>query len=295
MPLIGQNSLIQDQKNGVMITIDKQSIYYALEVRKGSDIHDLASITKVAASELIALNKKKVKNNQITTSTLIVPYKADNIKIKPQASLQSIEIRYEIKRGETFYSIVKNKLGLNIDEIKKINKIQDNNLQNGQKLLLGYLYMGTLSHEKQIVNRSKQKEAQKAAGAISGKKKENEKITEIKKVEAKTEKASPKEEIAAPPSPKIITVTKPSLAMWDRESKVTDNLYVLHNQAEIGSIVEISYPMMHRKTKAKVLGRIPDGTYQSDVTLFISPGVARQLGMLDSKSRVMITYQEASQ
>lgn len=74
-------------------------------------------------------------------------YKYDNVVLgkEPQTvsvvstvlvtEVSQLEADYEVKKGDTFYSLSK-AFGISIDELKKINNLSDNTLSIGQKLKL---------------------------------------------------------------------------------------------------------------------------------------------------------------
>jgi hypothetical protein len=56
--------------------------------------------------------------------------------------------------------------------------------------------------------------------------------------------------------------------------------------------MDIYNPMLKSHVKAKVLGKIPSGTYSEEVQLIISTAIARDLGILDSRFKVNIKYEQ---
>lgn len=76
------------------------------------------------------------------------------------------------------------------------------------------------------------------------------------------------------------------------KSSTSSLLFVLYNEAKIGSIMDIYNPMMKRQIKAKVIGKIPTSTYPEDVEIIISPQCARDLGILDSRFKVNVKYEK---
>lgn len=81
------------------------------------------------------------------------------------------------------------------------------------------------------------------------------------------------------------------IGYWDKNSTNTQ-LFVLHNEAKIGSFMDIYNPMLQRHSKAKVIGRIPEGTYFTDVEIILSPQCAKIMGILDSRFKVNIKYEK---
>lgn len=81
------------------------------------------------------------------------------------------------------------------------------------------------------------------------------------------------------------------IGYWDRKNS-SHQLFVLHNDAKIGSLMDIYNPMLQRHTKAKVIGRIPAGTYFSDIDIILSPQCAKILGILDARFKVNIKHEK---
>ena len=84
-------------------------------------------------------------------------------------------------------------------------------------------------------------------------------------------------------------VTNSATAYWDKDFPDEGNLFALHKTARINSYIEITNPMFGRKVLVKVIGRIPS-TYRRDVQIVVSPGVARELGVIDSRFYVRLRY-----
>lgn len=82
------------------------------------------------------------------------------------------------------------------------------------------------------------------------------------------------------------------IGIWERDSKVSSMSFVLHHTAKKGSTIELYNPQLNRRTSAKVLGRIPLGTYPSDVSVIMSKKVAESLGALDTRIMVEIKFVE---
>ena len=104
-----------------------------------------------------------------------------------------------------------------------------------------------------------------------------EKVEEVKKVEAR---------------PAIVYKTEKGIAIWNQTSSNSKNLFALHPTAKVGTFIEITNPMMNKTVQAKVIGNIPPRTYTDDVSLVISPRVAKMLGVVDRRFRVEVKFQE---
>ena len=79
-------------------------------------------------------------------------------------------------------------------------------------------------------------------------------------------------------------------AFWNTTEKSNDQLYALHREAKIGSVIAVSNPMYNRTVYAKVIGRIQDRAHGADVKVVVSPTVAKMLGAVDPKFYVSVKF-----
>lgn len=103
----------------------------------------------------------------------------------------------------------------------------------------------------------------------------------------------PVEEIApVPDAPEIVYKSEKGIAIWNQTSSNSKNMFALHPTAKVGTYIEITNPMMNKTVQAKVIGNIPPRTYTDDVSLVISPRVAKMLGVVDRRFMAKIKYRE---
>ena len=69
----------------------------------------------------------------------------------------------------------------------------------------------------------------------------------------------------------------------------SSDLYALHREAPVNSIISVTNPMTSRTAYVKVLGKIPD-FYEENVVIVLSPAVANMLGALDPNFFVQVQY-----
>jgi LysM domain len=77
-------------------------------------------------------------------------------------------------------------------------------------------------------------------------------------------------------------------SIWMHSGKA--DLFVMHNEAAIGSTVMVYNPATKRRLYAKVIGRIPKGAYDPIIKIIISEPLGRYLGFVDDKVFVEIKY-----
>jgi hypothetical protein len=82
------------------------------------------------------------------------------------------------------------------------------------------------------------------------------------------------------------------IAIWDKNMTSGSGLIAIHPTARINSFIELFNPMFNRTVRAKVVGQMPPNRYPKDISIIVSPEVARQLGVLDRRFYVILRYYE---
>jgi len=80
------------------------------------------------------------------------------------------------------------------------------------------------------------------------------------------------------------------IAIWDKQIKDDQNLFVLHKSAKPNTIIELYYPLLNTHVQAKVVGNIPKGIYPKEVDVIISPKVAKTLGVIDGRFQIDMKF-----
>ena len=109
------------------------------QVKKGESLYQIARRHKLKVSDLQAWN-------QISTTTLkpgqnlllSAPPPPEAVAVQPATDSDSspATLTHTVTKGETLYQIARNS-GVSIDELRRINQLQNNRLRIGQQLLLG--------------------------------------------------------------------------------------------------------------------------------------------------------------
>lgn len=90
----------------------------------------------------------------------------------------------------------------------------------------------------------------------------------------------------------IVYQQQKGIAIWNQSSTDSNNMFALHATAKVGTMIEITNPMMGKTIQAKVIGNIPPKTYTDDVAIVVSPKVAEMLGAMDRRFTVKLKYQQ---
>ncbi len=110
------------------------------------------------------------------------------------------------------------------------------------------------------------------------------------KVEIPDDNLVTEEEVIEEPA--YLYKSNKGIAIWNQSSSNSKSMFALHPTAVVGSYIEITNPMMNKTVNAKVIGNIPPRTYTDDVSIVVSPKVAKMLGVVDKRFAVRVKYRE---
>jgi LysM repeat protein len=80
-------------------------------------------------------------------------------------------------------------------------------------------------------------------------------------------------------------------ATWPQNVDESAGFFCLHRTAPLNSIVEVHNPLTRQTMYLKVSGRLPEGIYDRNTLIVVSPLAAKALGALDNRFYVRIKYQ----
>lgn len=317
-----------DQGSEVLIDrLPENDFYYTHIIQKGQTVYSLARTFKTSVSEIYAMNNLSANSPIDIGQTVKVPFATDALYTeKSSASLPNnkyVPVYYMAQPKETLYGIGKTYFGQDVATFAKRNRIDGTSISIGQKLLIGWLPLndeGTVVKVNTTVSKSNETVATNNEDLGAQQRPLREKfITTIVTPESMTEKeketnvpdpskimdeiATASEEIPDSLATKLetpITEIAPTtkirrtrgIGIWEREGPSKEKAFVLHHTAKKGSMIELYNPQLNLRTTAKVVGRIPLGTYPSDVSVIMSRKVAASLGALDTRFMVELTFAE---
>lgn len=171
-------------------------------------------------------------------------------------------IYYKVKPGDTMFKIAKEHFKMPVDTLKKRNKYWKEDVAVGQILQVGWLPTKGVPDSLQklkghpLWKGSEQLES-KFTSETTGKKK----------------------------------ITEKGVTVWPKSQPSESNeSFILHNHAKIGSIIAVTNPMTNRTVYAKCIGRIPEKVYPGSVKAVISTPIATLLGVRDERFFSYINY-----
>lgn len=178
-------------------------------------------------------------------------------KNKKFVNSKNVPIYYVVQEGDNLYQICKRNFDMPVDSVVKRNNLKSNSIRPGQLLLVAWMGTEGVRPEWRPAKQATQ------SGAL--------------KARYEQEKTKRKE------------VDSQGVCFWQKDSKEKGDLYALHREATIGTVICVTNPMNGHSVYAKVIGRIP-GSYERNIEVVLSPEAARKIGALDPKFFVKVKF-----
>ena len=197
-----------------------------------------------------------------------------------------------VQKGETLYALSR-KYNVSVDHIVKWNQLRDMSLKEGQKLIVQSPTQGT----ENVPNTNAAKDTI-ASSTAPVEKDETEKQGGIDK-KANPDKGQTTKTITDPATqsaPKnhevdeFVEVVETGVAELIPNTADVRKYLALHRTAEVGTIIRVRNEMNGREIWARVINKLPDTGENKNVLVKISQAAYNQLGALDKKFRVVVTY-----
>lgn len=282
-----QNPNNRSFSSGSEIVVDVlpgNDIYYSHICDQGISIYNLAEVFQVNTEKLLRENKIDPKKPNYNGKVVKIPLSKGKLVTNQNFKAYNhthLKVNYVVKKGDNLYKIANEYFGTDVTSLTAINKKKTNDVKVGEQLQIGWILLNNLNNpDKTTKNKSPNLRNNHAmihekreSKAVS---QPDEEFVTVKKEEVKI----------------IKYYLSDVIGFYDRASGNIKSYYVLHNDARPGSLMDVYNPMLKKHIKAKVLGKIPEGTYAADVQIIISSAVAKDLGILDARFKVNIKYEE---
>lgn len=245
----------------LLLTVADGKKFVHHSVRPKQTLFSLAKFYALGLEELYEYNPQfqDDPNLQIGARVKIpVPNRAiKRYKVKTFSPWRNAPIYYVVKEGDNLYQICKRYFDMPVDSIAKRNNLKNNNIRPGQRLLIGWMGTEGVKAEWRTASPST--------------------AHDVLKERYNQEKSRHREKEGQ------------GVCFWQRDSKEKGDLYALHREADIGTVMGVTNPMSGKTVYAKVIGRIPAG-YERNVEVVLSPAAARQIGARDPRFFVRVKF-----
>ena len=275
--ILGHN-LIGSPNDSLGVVKKNGKTYIEHKVDAGNTLYSLSKRYKVSIDDI----KKVNPSTELKTNTkILIPFTRN--------SISKIHKYHTVLSGETLYSISKH-AGISLDQLKSYNKLTNNRLSLGQKLIIGYSSSSANTSKNNSNYTTTQKEATKhvvkpGETLYSIARKHNVSLERIQRKNAIAYgNISPGDTLLIPE--RIKSLETKTLTMYNSTSKDLDpNLAeIISPVGEVGSIVKIQSNENKKVIYARVI------KHSSDEKVYGSKKVYLLLGLDSFSIHPTITY-----
>jgi LysM repeat protein len=250
-----------NSRDSLLLRVEEGRKFVLHPVKAKQTLFSIARYYNLSLEDLIEHNTTlKTEPSLRIGSRLKIPIPNKAIRRYKGKGFKAAEytsIYYVVQQGDNLFQISKRFFDMPVDSVAKRNKVKNNNIKPGQRLHVGWMGIEGVHADWR---------AAKPAAEVN----------ELKD-RYTAEKKGRKE------------IDTQGVCFWQKDSKEKGDLYALHRDAAIGTIISVTNPMSRRTVFAKVISRIPDG-YERNIEVILSPEAARKIGALDPKFFVKVKY-----
>ena len=234
-------------------TLERKQTLYSLAKFYGLSVEELYYFNQGLKSQVVSPG---------VTIRVPIPNRAIRRYLDGELNLRDyIPVYYVVKKGDTMYRISKHFFRIPMDTLMERNNLSKSEVKTGQLIQVGWMNIHGIPEEYREFN----------GGPLARRNFAMKKVY-LREAEGKRE------------------YNQQGVAVWQKDSKEESDLYVLHREAPINSVISITNPMGDRTVYAKVVGRVPDTAYSPSVVVVASPLTAKLLGAKDPRFFVLIKY-----
>ena len=253
------------QTDSIFLKVDyHQNKYIIHSLEKGQTLYSLARFYGLSVEELYYYNQGLQDKHASIGTDIKVPIPNRSLRrfLDSDVDVRDyVPVYYIVGKGDTFYGIAVRQFRITVDELMERNNMQDTYLHLGQTLLVGWMNIHGLSSEERAFK----------GGPLA---RRNFAMKRLYLREFRPDKEKEQSGVAA----------------WNKSTSERADFYALHRYAKINSVIKVHNPMNNRDVYVRVLGRIPDTSYDYNVVVVVSPVVAKLLGAQDAKFHVDVNY-----
>lgn len=248
-------------RDSLLLVVEDGKKFVLHPVKSGQTLFSIGRYYHIGLDELTAYNPSLKDDSSLRAGSRIkVPIPNKAIRRYKGSGFKAVEwtpIYYVVQPGDNLYQISKRYFDMPVDSVSARNHLKNNAIKPGQRLQVGWMGVEGIHSDWRVSAGSEEDQALKEKYA--------------------REKNGRKE------------IETQGVCFWQKDSKEKSDLYALHRDAAIGTIISVYNPMSNRTVYAKVIARIPDG-YERNIEVILSPAAAQRLAARDPRFFVKVKY-----
>lgn len=251
-------------RDTVDIRLVKSKLYIQHEMAPGQTLFGLSRFYGLELDELLYYNPVYKASGPQVGDTVAVPIPRNSIQdywYPGYKRWKGAPLMYTVRKGETLFQISRRHFNLPLDSLVAYNKLKGTDVQPGVRLFVGWLSTkGVADSVRTFSGHPLWEESYRMRS----------RYLRLRKVAKEQEEQG--------------------FASRIFSDMPGEDLVVLHDRGEINEILALKNPLNNRIVFARVIGRIPPGTYPPGTVLVASEPVVRLLAVKDQRFFVRVKY-----
>jgi len=285
-------------------------------VQPSETLFSISKQYKVDINQIREWNQINNTNISIGQELVIYPVKdlssaeqSDVPSVNQTLTQKGIQMKHNVQAGETIYSLAR-KYNVNRKDIKEWNDLNDNNINIGQELIVGYIRKSNkpisvanqgndksntiVNHTKPVMEDTVQKTTSTNLPEEDNDSQKNNSNSapDIKKIPIEdnpytnSNLSLKKRNTNAELKKEVHT----GVATLIEGSEDTKKYLALHKNIPIGTIVEVKNEMNNLSVFVKIIGKLPNTGDNKAIDIKLTKEAYDRLGAIDEKFRVQYSY-----
>lgn len=307
------NSFNLSAQDELMVQGTTPSLHLVHTVAPKETWYSVGRLYNMSPKDLAAANKLKMDMPLSIGQALKIPLVETNFSQDGRKAADEVfvPVYHTVQEKEWMYRISQNHNKVPVDNLQQWNKISNDDIRAGMKLIVGYLKVK--QGQSALASGAKTVQAQPPV-AVS--KPQEKPVTppvkeEKKEVVDKAEPVAKTENKPAPVDTRPVVdrsidynggYFRPQFSNAGKSTTGTAGIfkstsgwqdgkyYALMNNVPVGTIVKIEHPVTRKTVYAKVLGQLPDMKESAGLAIRLSDAAAAELGAAAFKFNVDVMY-----
>lgn len=251
-------------RDSIDVRVEKSKLYILHQMAPGQTLFGLSRFYGLELDELLYYNPEYKSVGPQIGDTLAVPIPRKSILSYWYPGFKrwkGAPLMYTVRKGETLFQISRRHFNLPLDSLLAYNKLKSADVQPGTRLFVGWLSTkGIADSVRTFSGHPLWEESYRMRSHY----------LRLRKVATEHEEQGFASRISS--------------------DMPGDDLVVLHDHGEINEILALKNPLNNRIVFARVIGRIPQGTYPPGTVLVASEPVVKLLAVKDQRFFVRVKY-----